>query len=209
MVCAVLRSAIRPGADLALPEWQTAPVPLSRSWRGEAGPAALGTTARLLWTADALWIGFECAYVELDVDSDPDPAVKRHGLWERDVCEAFVQSPRERGSLSYKEFEVAPTGQWFDVAIHRPRVAVDWDWNSGMRTYAAIDPHRRLWRAVMTVPFTAFGGPPRDGEPWRLNLFRIGRLDGHRHYLALSPTGTSAPDFHVPERFVPLHFTRE
>lgn len=207
MVFAVFRPAMPPDSDFAHPAWRDAVVaPLATTWRGDAAPALLGTTARLAWTPEDLWIGFECAYTELDADADPDASHERHELWERDVCEAFVQSPREPSQASYKEFEVAPTGQWLDVAVRQPRHDVDWQWNSGLRTFATIDPGTGVWRAVMAVPFAAFGGAPRAGERWRINLFRIGRLAGVRQYLALAPTGTNAPDFHVPACFVPLEF---
>jgi hypothetical protein len=209
MIHTVFRSAMPADADFDHPAWrEVVEVPLAATWRGDVAPAALATTARLAWTPSDLWVGFECAYTELDVDADPDASRERHGLWERDVCEAFVQSSREASATSYKEFEVAPTGQWFDVAIRQPRLDVEWDWNSGLRAFAAIDPEAGVWRAVLAVPFAAFGGAPLDGERWRINLFRIARLDGVRQYLALSPTGTGAPDFHVPASFVPLEFKR-
>lgn len=184
-----------------------ATVELSRTWRGDPAPGGLETTARLAWTSEALWLGFTCGFTELDADTVFDAAVERHGLWERDVCEAFVQSPREPGPGGYKEFEVAPTGQWFDVAVRTPRLDLDWTWNAGLETAAAIDHDLRQWHAVVRVPFTAFGGPPAPGDTWRANLFRIGRVDGVRQFLAFAPTGTPTPDFHVPAAFVPLVFT--
>jgi hypothetical protein len=60
----------------------------------------------------------------------------------------------------------------------------------------------------MRLPFDGLGGRPRPGDAWRLNLFRIGRVGGVRQYLALAPTLTAAPDFHVPAAFVPLQFDR-
>jgi hypothetical protein len=193
-------------ADPDNPLWAGFSVPIDRTWRGDPAPPVLATTARLLWTSAHLWVGFVCAYDELDVDEDGDPATERHGLWERDVCEAFVQSPSEASAESYKEFEVAPTGQWFDAAIRHPRTAVDWHWDGGMATAAAIDREARVWRAVMRLPFAGFGGRPRPGDTWRLNLFRIGRVQGDRQFLALAPTCTATPDFHVPGAFVPLRF---
>ncbi|MGD9905111.1 MAG: carbohydrate-binding family 9-like protein [Vicinamibacterales bacterium] len=194
-------------ADLSRPHWRRGPeVALARQWSGEAAPAGLETTVRLLWTAADLWVGFACRYVELDIDEAPDASVERAALWERDVCEIFVRSAAEPDAASYKEFEVAPTAQWCDLAIRRPRLDVDWHWQSGMRTAAAIDAARRRFTAVMQIPFAALGGPPTAGDRWRANLFRVGRIDGRRHYLAWAPTGTPAPDFHVPDRFVPLRF---
>lgn len=196
-------------ADLADGSWRgTEAVSIATTWRSQPAPAELATTARLGWCASYLWLAFECAYRELDADEGPaiDTAHERGALWERDVCEAFVASPAEPHGDSYKEFEVAPTGQWCDLAIHRPRVDVDMSWQSGMATAAAIDAGAGRWRAVMRVPFTAFGITPTRGDVWRANLFRIGRVAGERQYLAYAPTGTPAPDFHVPGAFVPLVF---
>ena len=194
-------------AGFTAPAWRNAStVSVDRLWSGAPAPADLSTTAGLLWTATDLWVGFTCGYTELDIDTAADPGVERIGLWDRDVCEIFVRSPREPHAASYKEFEVAPTAQWCDLAIHQPRVDVDLQWQSGMRTAAAIDPATSTWGAVMVLPFAAFGVTPQAGDRWHANLFRIARKGGERHYLAYAPTGTAAPDFHVPDRFVALHF---
>jgi alpha-galactosidase len=200
-----------PGLDAALDAatWGQAPeMVLATNWRGDATPPALHTTARLAWSDAHLWIAFTCAFTELDADTGDaiDTTVKRIALWERDVCEAFVWCPAEPRDTIYKEFEVAPTGQWCDLAIHEPRVRVDIGWQSGMATAATIDAATRRWRAVMRIPFTAFGVLPESGDVWRANLFRISRLEGERQYLTFAPTRTPAPDFHVPAAFVPLRF---
>lgn len=194
-------------ADFTHAAWRAAPpLAIDRTWRGDAASEALGTTARVLWTHAHLWFGFECPFTELDADTEFDVTVERHCLWDRDVCEAFVRSPHEPRHDSYKEFEVAPTAQWCDLAIHRPRLDVDINWQSGMETAAAIDQAARVWRAVMRIPFSAFGMTPDVDDHWAVNLFRISRVAGERQYLAYAPTGTDTPDFHVPECFVPLVF---
>jgi Carbohydrate-binding family 9 len=177
---------------------------IDRDWRGEAAPNQLHTTARVLWNADEILFGFECEYTELDVDEDFDLYEERISLWDRDVCEAFIRSPLEPHERIYKEFEVAPTGQWCDLLVDRLSMTHDCKWRSGMRTASRI--YAESWRAVMAIPFDAFGRRPEDGETWRANLFRVSRLSGERRYLAFSPTYTEEPNFHVPERFVDLHF---
>jgi hypothetical protein len=188
--------------------WQRAQLlPLAQDWCGASAPAELQTTARALWNRQELVFGFECAYSELDVDETFDVNEERHALWERDVCEAFVRSPLEPHAQHYREFEVAPTGQWCDLIVDRARMWHDWQWQSGMRTASEIDEAGKIWRVVMAVPFMAFGCAPQAGDVWHVNLFRVSRLNGARRYLAFSPTFTDAPNFHVAERFVELHFT--
>jgi hypothetical protein len=181
-------------------------LPINRNWRGAPSPPELQTTVMALWTADELWFGFECAYTELDVDTEYDLHEERHALWDRDVCEAFVRSPLEPEERRYKEFEVAPTGQWCDLKIDRASMQHDWLWQSGMRTAAEIDESAKVWRVAMALPFAAFGVRPREGERWRGNLFRVSRFKGERQYLALFPTLTPTPNFHAPEHFGDLIF---
>lgn len=179
---------------------------LAYNWRGEAAPTELQTTAMVLWSRQEIFFGFECAYTELDIDEECNAHEERYALWERDVCEAFVRSPVEPHEQHYREFEVAPTGQWCDLIVDRARMWHDWEWQSGMRTAYAINAAERTWRVVMAVPFMAFGCAPQAGDVWHTNLFRVSRLNGVRQYLTLSPTFTETPNFHVAERFVELHF---
>ena len=58
----------------------------------------------------------------------------------------------------------------------------------------------------MAIPFDAFGCKPQPGDVWHANLFRVSRLGGERQYLALAPTFTEKPNFHVAEAFVKLRF---
>lgn len=187
--------------------WRGAPpLAIDREWNGGPAPAELHTMARVIWNEQAISFGFECDFTELDVDEAFDVNRERHALWDRDVCEAFVRSPIEPHEQSYREFEVAPTGQWCDLLVDRWRMWSDWEWKSGMRTAAEIDPVEKIWRVMMAIPFEAFGCAPKAGETWRANLFRISRLRGERRYLAFSPTLTEIPNYHVAERFVQLRF---
>lgn len=194
-------------ADFFADAWRLAgQVAIQRMWQGDAPPEGLQTTARLIWTDDELIVGFECAYRELDIDEEFDATVERHALWDRDVCEIFVRSPREAAITSYKEFEVAPTGQWCDLKIDRVTMVHDWEWKSRMRTFGCIDREKMTWRAVMAIPFEAFGERPAKGDVWWGNLFRVARVGSERIYLAHSPNTSERPNFHVPESFVIIRF---
>ena len=195
------------GVDFTAGAWALAvPHAIEHDWRGELAPPQLATTVRLLWNREEIVVGYECRYTELDMDDDPEVSVERHALWDRDVCEAFIRSPIEPHAESYREFEIAPTGQWCDLLVDRARMWHDWEWRSGMRTTARIDDDRRVWRVAMAIPFTAFDCRPQPGDSWQANLFRISRLDGVRQYLTFSPTRTEVPNFHVAAAFVDLCF---
>jgi hypothetical protein len=181
-------------------------VAIDRNWRGEAAPAGLKTTAMVLWSEREIFFGFECGYTELDVDEEFDAHEERYALWDRDVCEAFVRSPIEPHEKHYREFEVAPTGQWCDLIVDRSQMLADWRWRSGMRTAGEIIAAEKIWRAAMAIPFDAFGCKPRPDDLWQANLFRISRSNGERQYLAFSPTFAEKPNFHVAEAFTKLRF---
>lgn len=183
-------------------------LPMTQNWRGEDAPLELQTTAMVVWSESEILFGFECRYTELDVDTEFDVTEERHALWDRDVCEAFVRSPIEPHEKHYREFEVAPTGQWCDLIVDRSIMLADWEWKSGMRTVSEIDASENIYRVVMAIPFTAFDCQPSPGDVWKANLFRISRYQGERQYLALSPTFTEKPNYHMSEAFVDLCFVK-
>ncbi|MDQ1591212.1 MAG: hypothetical protein QOG71_1839 [Pyrinomonadaceae bacterium] len=196
-------------AELDHAEWARArPVRLKRYWSGEAAPFARQAEARLMWDERGLSARFVCEQREpLVVSASPERGWKTVGLWDRDVCELFV-APRADDPSRYFEFEVAPTGEWLDLAL---RVGVfgretDWGFYSGMESAARIAADSVA--VAMRVPWDAFGvgGAPRAGERWRANLFRCVGAGETRGYVAWQPTHAPEPNFHVPEKFGWLHF---
>ena len=190
-------------ADLDHEEWGRArPVRLTRYWSGEAAPPERQGEARLLWDGGALYARFACAQREpLIVSERPQLDRKALGLWDRDVCEMFV-APRGDDVGYYFEFEVAPTGEWLDLAVRKTAEGreTDWDYYSGMSVAARVSADSIT--LAMRVPWGAFGvGVPRAGERWRVNLFRCAGAGERRGYLAWQPTHTPEPSFHVPEKF--------
>jgi hypothetical protein len=170
-------------------QWERArPVRLAHYWSGEPAPFARQAEARLLWDGEALSARFVCEQRE-------------------PLCEVFV-APSASDPSRYFEFEVAPTGEWLDLAV---RVGVfgretDWGFYSGMTAAARISDDS--FAVAMRVPWDAFGinAAPRAGERWRANLFRCVGAGETRGYIAWLPTRTPEPNFHVPEKFGRLHF---
>jgi hypothetical protein len=197
-------------AELDHAEWARArPVSLARYWSGEPAPPSRRAEARVLWDAEALSARFVCEQREpLVVSTNPQRERKTMGLWERDVCEMFV-APRADDPSRYFEFEVAPTGEWLDLALRMTTEgrATDWDFYSGMTAAARISAGSIV--AAMRVPWEAFGvaaAPPRAGERWRVNLFRCVGAGQTRGYIAWQPTHTPEPAFHLPDKFGQLLF---
>ncbi|HEY0099588.1 MAG TPA: carbohydrate-binding family 9-like protein [Pyrinomonadaceae bacterium] len=185
-------------------EWARArPVHLTRYWSGEIAPPERQGEARLLWDERALYVRFVCAQREpLIVNASPQRERKTIGLWDRDVCEIFV-APRADEVERYFEFEVAPTGEWLDLALHTTAEGreTEWDFSSGMKAAARVEPDSIT--LAMCMPWEAFGvvEAPRAGERWRVNLFRCIGAGSTRGYLAWQPTHALEPNFHVPEKF--------
>jgi hypothetical protein len=94
---------------------------------------------------------------------------------------------------------------------------LDWD-SAGMRHAVHVqgDPHDpdsadRGWSVEMAIPWADFHTaphlPPRPGDVWRMNLYRIDRYEGRPELYAWSPT--LCETYHVPGRFGELVFERE
>ena len=184
------------------PAWQAAAgIRVGRYWSGEEAPVSRHFVTNLLWSTSSLYIRFEAEQHEpLVVSDEPEIISKTLSLWERDVCEVFIAPDREQ-SERYFEFEVAPTGEWVDLAIHaKPgRRETDQNYSSGMRTAASIGVSKVMM--AMKIDWQAFGKTPVAGDVWAGNIFRCIGSGPTRGYLAWLPTLTPTPNFHVPERF--------
>lgn len=178
-------------------------------WSGDVAPDRRQFKARGLWSNDAVYIRFEASIGEPLVVSDlPNLATKTVGLWERDVCEVFI-APDKRVPHKYFEFEIAPNGEWIDLAIEMSPDGrkTDIDYRSEMTSAVRIDEEMILM--AIRIPFSSLGRTPKIGDVWLGNLFRCVGKDPGRGYLAWMPTMTAVPNFHVPERFGQFVFTRQ
>ena len=174
---------------------------VARYWSGEEAPQGRRAEARVAWDAEGFTVRFDCRQEEpLVVSAAPRLERKTMRLWERDVCEIFITPEAER-IRRYYEFEVAPTGEWIDLALNVTEEGRDteWDFHSGMTAAARVRPGSVT--SSLRVPWQAFGRVPRAGERWRCNLFRCVGRDPARGYLSWQPTHTPEPAFHVPEKF--------
>ena len=183
--------------------WEGAPpVRFDADWRGLNADPERETEVRLLWTPETLYLRFVARYRSITVFPDADGRGWRDHLWDRDVCEVFLQTdPAE--PRQYKEFEVAPNGFWIDLGIGPGEKH---DLRSGMRRRVKIDEARKRWTAALDVPMKSLTERFDPAVGWRVNFFRVEGAAEPRFYSAWRATGTPEPNFHVPEVFGRLVF---
>jgi len=194
--------------DFANDLWNKArPVRIANYWSGDAAPTKRSFEARLLWSDDKLLVRFDAEQHEpLVLRDHPDTTKKVPGLWDYDVCEVFI-APDRATPNKYFEFEVAPTGEWVDLAIElTPHERLtDPDYNSGIEAAATVRGDKVV--EIIKVPFESLGAAPAAGDIWLGNIFRCVGEGPDRGYLAWRPTLTEKPAFHVPGAFGEFHFT--
>jgi alpha-galactosidase len=183
--------------------WKTAPpLRFHADWRGQNADGLRETEVRLLWTPETLYLRFEARYRSITVFSDAESNGRRDQLWDRDVCEAFLQAeltePRR-----YKEIEVAPNGFWIDLDISPGEKH---DLRSGLRRRVDVDENNKRWRAVLALPMKSLVQRFDPSAAWRVNFYRVEGKEEPRFYSAWQPTRTPEPNFHVPEAFGQLIF---
>ena len=197
-------------ADPSSPAWRNAGVTvISKDCSVQVDYPALRTQVRGFWTSTHLYLLFSCPYNELNLFLPPLGGGPRDKLWDRDVVEIFLGEDWTRIG-HYREFEIAPTGDWIDLAIDLDRDSYDQSWRSGWKTAARIDQAAHAWYAAVRIPLSAVGSAPvKQGSKWRANLYRIEGQgpDARRHFLCWQPTCVVHRDpNHVPENFGTLVF---
>jgi hypothetical protein len=191
-------------------EWATAP---AITW----GPEALATSFRALWDADGLFVRFDV--------TDPAPwhtmTRRDDEIWNEEVVELFL----DVGSTvrEYAELEINPANVVVDLWVEPGASRYDKGWDvAGLETRVVprADASGKPigWVGTAHVPWSALRAkapsgtalPPRPGDRWRFNVYRIERPNGPREpakdpvFLPWAPTGQRT--FHVPQAFRALVF---
>jgi hypothetical protein len=169
------------------------------------------TSVTGFWTDQDLYLLFKCPYKDLNLWLPAMGGGPRNKLWDRDVVEMFLGDDWKR-IRHYREFEIAPTGDWIDLAIDLDKNSDDQSWRSGWQTSARIDKNSKIWYAAAKIPLKAVSvDKVHPGAKWRANLYRIDGLgeDPQRHFMCWQPTCVLHRDpNHVPENFGTLQFEK-
>lgn len=198
--------------DPSAPIWRTASrVSIDKDCSRMIDYPEIRSEVRGFWTDTDLYLLFRCPYKELNLFLPPANDKPRMKLWDRDVVEIFLGDDW-KNIRHYREFEIAPTGDWIDLAIDLDHDNYDHEWRSGWKTAARIDESARVWYAAARIPLSAVSSAKvSTGTRWRMNLYRIEGLgpDSQRHFLCWQPTCVQNRDpNHVPEHFGTLVFEK-
>lgn len=191
------------------PVWAKAPV-AELVLNAHGSPSRYQTTARLLFDDNFLYISFR----SIDDNIWATHRQRDEHLWEEEVVEVFLQpDPHE---TSYVELEVNPLGAMLDIYLLEVRKPLRYEsWNSqnlrwAVQVNGSVDGKGgdREWTCEIAFPLadavTAPHLPPRAGDRWRMNLYRV-EARPVPALMAWSPTFKE--DFHLPNSFGELLFT--
>jgi hypothetical protein len=159
--------------------------PLFKVWVNVEHSAAFSAMA-----TTNMWFGIGAPASRFLIPEATEPARAEH-LWQTTCFEAFLRVP---GADSYREWNVAPSGQWaaYDFASQREgRTDAD-----VAAPYIRIEDNFTWWAFGATIAV--------DAEThWALGLSAIlEEQDGTKSYWALAHPPGDKPDFHDPACFV-------
>ena len=207
----VRRTATPPKLDGVLDDvaWRSAtPLTLVDSLDGH--PAPLRTTVRMAWDDQALYVAFDC--------EDPDVwgtfTRRDEPLYTQEVVEIFLDADAD--GRTYDEIEVSPHNVVFDAYFPARRQGMDLSWDSGLQSAVKVngtidDPRDRDqgWTVEMRIPFDRLHAvphlPPRPGDRWRFNLYRL-ELPDRKNAQGQAFSPLFVGDFHAVDRFAWLVF---
>jgi hypothetical protein len=194
------------------------------AWSGATeiawGPDRYRTTFRAQWSDEGLYLLWDA--------TDPDPwhtMTKRdEHIWEEEVVEIFLDL--DGSGHDYYELEVNPVNVVCDLRMVSPwpnqKGDIDFDLEGlETRVHPRTDESGATtgWTATAFLPWTGLAAlpsaegvaiPPRPGDAWRFNVFRIKRPGGPTEptkdavFAAWSPP--SGRSFHDAGAFRPFRF---
>lgn len=163
------------------------------------GPIPLATRAWIAYDDEFLYFAFDC----VDPNIWATMENRDEHLWTEEVVEVFLQPDPDHPN--YIELEVNPLGAMLDIYLIDVRKPIRYEsWNpEGIQWAVSVDgtvdgePGDQGWKAEIAFPLvdavTAPNIPPKPGDRWRMNLYRVEQKPARGGY-AWAPTLRG--DFH-------------
>ena len=179
--------------------------------------ARFRTEARMAWDDRYLYASFDMEdndiYSTFTKRDDP--------LFKQEVVEFFIDANRNRAD--YIELQVSPAGVIFDSFFKSYRFPKPWgdlSYDSGMDVRVQVrgtlnkrNDRDQGWSVEMRLPFSRLGPavnlPPKDGDEWSINMYRLerSRHTGAEDHAWSPVTLGVGGDYHRLERFGTLRFS--
>lgn len=205
---------IAPDGRLDEAAWRSAPVLKFSDSMGRDTPVRYPTELRLLYDDAHLYVFFSST----DADITERFSQRDDPIYDHETVEVFIMPKVVAPELGpYVELQASPGGVIFDASFEGRRRGMntkfDADQTVGTRIEGTLNGPEAdtAWFSEWVVPWSGIrgaGGPPKPGDEWRMNAFRIekhnegGSLKGE--FTAWSPPKVG--DFHNVARFGRMKF---
>jgi hypothetical protein len=211
----VKRASSAPTIDGKLDEaaWSqaSAPITLQFLWDSQTG-AKQKTAARLLWDAQALYLGFEAD----DADITARFLQRDDPTYRDDAVEIFI-NPDPKQEAVYYGFEMNARGVLYDYLNYNSRTLFKRFDATGMTIATAIRGTLNVpgdtdqgWTLEAAIPWANFEElsrrPPVAGAVWKANVNRWDGVEPARRMSIWSDPQNTTSWPHVPSRFGEIVF---
>lgn len=206
--------------------WRDAPLTEKFVIYTNGNPTVFPSQCKLLWDDTYLYIAFIMDDRDVWGTSTTwnDP---KYCLCSEEVAEVFIDPDGD--GLNYMEAEINPLGAVMDLRVDKEFAkggTIDWTWHYvGLKVGISVQgtlnnkaDSDTSWVCELAFPFSSMtvnaptmNFPPRDGDMWRINLYRYDYGRTSTKYTELS--GWNQTDakrgFHAPDRFGMVTFSSE
>ena len=210
----IKRAAAPPAIDGSLDEaaWRNAPVVvLQFLWESQTGPKQ-STRARLLWDAQALYVGFDAD----DADITAQFLERDDPTYRDDAVEIFI-NPNPQQEAVYYGFEMNARGVLYDYLNYNSRTLFKRFDATGVKIATSLrgslndrTDTDRGWSLEAVIPWPNFEElsrrPPVAGTVWKANFNRWDGVQPNRRMSIWSDPQNSESWPHVPSRFGEIVF---
>jgi len=192
--------------------WTTTPaMTLQFLWESQTGPKQM-TRARLLWDAQALYVGFDAD----DTDITAQFQQRDDPTFRDDAVEIFI-NPDPKQEIVYYGFEMNARGVLYDYLNYNSRTLFKRFDATGVRIATSLRGSLNVrtdtdsgWSLEAMIPWGNFEElsrrPPVAGTVWKANLNRWDGVQPDRRMSIWSDPQNSDSWPHVPARFGEIVF---
>jgi hypothetical protein len=210
----VKRTPVAPSIDGKLdePAWASAPaVTLQFLWESQTGAKQV-TRARLLWDAQALYVGFDAD----DADITAQYQQRDDPTYRDDAVEIFI-NPNPQQEVVYYGFEMNARGVLYDYLNYNSRTLFKRFDATGVKIATSLRGTLNVrtdtdsgWSLEAMIPWVNFEElsrrPPVVGATWKVNFNRWDGVEPSRRMSIWSDPQNTESWPHVPSRFGEIVF---